>query len=162
VITPTNQVDAEIEQYVLDALKRQKDIQDVVIPYIIKKRDWDWKDCEKFIEKIRNYHRDELSRWQGNFYSILSYCLLAFGLALVLISFEVNVGFDRLFHCAAVEIDKVLNGVHTTECSTFGLEVMLGLSDYYTWFGIFFTAGGIIGAVLAGLQKQRKDVIKND
>jgi hypothetical protein len=61
-----------------------------------------------------------------------------------------------------VEINKVLKGVNTTKCSTFGLEVMLGLSDYYTWFGIFFTAGGAIGAILASVQKERKEVIKND
>lgn len=156
------QISPDLEPYVLDALKRQKNIQDIVVPYLISNTGWDWQECEKFIEKVRLDHRDELSKWQGNFYSILSVGLLVVGLALVIFSFEADVGFSRLFHCTAVEIDKLLNGLQTNECSTFGLEAAFVLTNRYIYLGAAFTVGGIIGIVLANQQKQSQQVIQND
>lgn len=158
----TGQPTAEIENYVLDALKRQKNIQDTIVPYLIQKTGWGWQDCEKYVDRVKEDHKDELSKWQGNLFLFLSIGMFAFGIIFLGFTFESGVGFGRLFHCTAVGIDQILNGTKTSECSIFGLEVIDGLSNTWTYLSLLMIGGGIFGWIIALSQKERMEVIKNE
>lgn len=156
------QPSADIERFILDGLRRQKNVQDALVPYLIEKTSWNWQDCELYIEKVKTDHKDELSKWQGNLYTYLSIGMFFIGIIFLIFIFESTVRFGRLFQCTAVGIDQILNGTETRECMIFGLEVVDGMANTWTYLSLLMIGGGIFGYIYAQNQKASQVVVKNE
>jgi len=96
----------ELEQFVLKGIRQNVEIDKDIIPVISGKTNWDWDECRKFVNHIKDVHKKEIALFSRSiFLLIISVGILVF--ITMIAVFVIFIGYEELFSCKYIEFTKM-------------------------------------------------------
>jgi 3'-phosphoadenosine 5'-phosphosulfate sulfotransferase (PAPS reductase)/FAD synthetase len=72
-----------LKDFVVQALKQQSNIKDVLIPQIIEKTGWNWPMSEQFVKQVQTEYGIEISVFTEQLYLYLGWGIVLVGVGLI-------------------------------------------------------------------------------